>query len=1537
MTKCDKSSDSGDTGGGGLAITGITHCGVVGSFLKTTAGAFALALLLAGPASAAQIESPLDAAPGDIPPAPPGAAAANARADLDGDRIEDALGARIAVSRAGERFDVIVVFEGPGAVGRGRAAAGPFAVTREFSIINGFQAQLTGPQISGLSRAPGLFRISGNGEVTAHDIPSNDDMGATDARIDFNFDGSGVTICVIDTGIDIPHELFVTKGMDSTRFFDAIGGLADPYDDNGHGSHVSGIAAGNGTTSLAVEAIGVAPGANLKVAKVLDGNGSGNDATVLAGIDWCANQPDTDILSMSLGGGPTDGTDPMSVAVNCVADPDYTTEIDGTSLCGGLNDPKIIVVSAGNSGAMWSTIGTPGVAENAITVGSIAEWSGDPSTNWQDDGIYLNSFSSRGPVVDGNENFIRIKPDIVGPGSRVLSAYVFDQNKANEFGIASGTSMSAPFVTGVIALMLQADPTLGVIDPLDSEQLLPHEKVRAILAATAVDRGAPGKDNEYGHGVIDAYAAVAMADPATTSYVPTAYPGYTRLANQTVADVANPPAFPSDDFASWTWEFTATDSITPIAATMIVHETNHADVRCTFFFFGQCMGWTVVSPDLEIKLEQWDGINDKSLNSSWSMVPAVARNVTFSECPARPVNDCGPVGRAEGVHFIPTAGETYRFRVFPTNDGTTLLVGGGFDFEISMGAPVSGLDASFTFDCTDLACTFADTSSDPDGSVVSWLWDFGGAGVPDLTDPQNPSFTYAAGGPYTVTLTVTDNEGNEDSQAAQVTVIDPDANLLPVADFSFTTSDLTANFTDSSTDSDGTVKSWDWDFGDVVGGTSTQRNPSYPYAEAGSYSVTLTVTDNIGDSGSLIKQVTVTAPNEPPAASFVVDTHTVEGDPVCGALLGNKCQFTDTSTDPNDVTDIVSWDWDFGGATSIVGFPVGSGEKWIVEFPSDGPDPVTATLTVTDSAGATGFASMTLPLSAPTFSAPTASISAPADGSTHDAGVSITFTGSASDPKDGDLTSSLAWTADGTSIGTGASASTSLSVGTHTITASVTDTDGLIGDASITVTVNDVPATVHIADLDDESVLAARGRWDAVVSIMVRDDNGAPVSGAAVAGNWGNGASGSNSCTTDGSGQCTITKTRLKGNASPVTFSVSGIDSADLTYASGDNADPEADSNGTLIMLAKPEPAVNQPPVATISAPADGSNFIDGETIAITFTGSANDPEDLDLTSSLSWASDGVGIGSGASVSTILSAGAHTITASVSDGGGLNGTDTISITVGPLPNLPPVASFTVSQNPCLNMTCLLFNTTTDPNGITDIESWHWDYGEGGPASTDEWAPGVGGLVQYAEEGPYTITLTATDSQNVVSTSTVVQVYLTAPSNTLPSATITAPADGSTHDEGASISFTGTASDPEDGNLTASLSWTSDGVNIGSGPSFSVSNLSVGPHTITASVTDSGDLSGQDTISITVVPLPPSAITLSANGFKVKGKHWATLTWSGAATTNVEIHRDGVIVETVAKTASPFDHNIGFKGGATYVFEICETGGGACSATVNVVF
>ncbi|MHA1528138.1 MAG: PKD domain-containing protein [Alphaproteobacteria bacterium] len=1278
MTKCDKGSAGGGKVGGYLAGTAITPArglvddamtryGAIGSVLKTsalktTAGAIALALLMAGPASAASVESQ----PGTAPFAPPGAAVANARADLDGDRIEDALGARIAASRAGERFDVIVMFEGPDAVGRGRAAAGPFAVTREFSVINGFQAQLTGPQIGGLSRAPGLFRISGNGTVTAHDIPSNDDMGATDARMEFvdselnAIDGSGVTICVIDTGIDIPHELFATKGMDSTRFFDATSNLTAPYDDNGHGSHVSGIAAGNGATAMAMEAIGVAPGASLKVAKVLEANGSGSNAQVLAGIDWCANEPDVDILSMSLGGDPTDGTDAMSVAVNCVADPSPGT-------CSGNNDPKIVVVSAGNSGAFWSTIGTPGVAELAITVGSIAEWSGNPATNWQDDGLYLNIFSSRGPVIDefGNP---RIKPDITGPGSNVLSAYVFDQNTANEYGIASGTSMSAPFVTGVIALMLQANPDLGIVDPLDSEGLLPHEKVRSILTSTAKDLGAPGPDNEYGHGVIDAYAAVAMADPATSSYVRTDYPGYTRLPGLNVANSGN-----------WFWPFTVTADmlvipVTPIAGTVTVDGT--FEQTCAVpdpLDPSQCWFWNpgVWTPDLELILEE----ELPPGSDTWFQVAEGSGEVTLSECPARPVPGCGGVGRAEVVHFIPQDVGSYRFRVFPADDASNQGVGGDFDFEVSMGAPVPAGNAapvagfSVTTSVGSLIATFTDTSTDDSGPIASRSWDFGDESPP-LPTELTPSHTYAAAGIYTVTLTVTDNDGETDTDSQSVTVPKP-LNVPPTAGFGVSVSDLEATFTDTSTDSNGTVDSWSWDFGGAgSGGPVDTQNPIFTYDSAGTYQVTLTVTDNDGapDSFGLI-DVTVTdpPPNETPVASFTVDTA-----PICGSMFfDNQCQFTDTSTDANGVEDIVSWNWNFGGGSFVSCLPCdGPGQKMLVRFPAGGDDPVTVILTVIDNAGAPRSTSMTLPISDPLAA----------------------------------------------------------------------------------------PVSVHIADLDDKSALAARNRWNAEVLVEVRDDNDMPVFGAKVDGDWISGTNGTGTCDTGTNGQCTITKSNLKGGVSLVTFSVASIAITGLDYMATENTDPDGDSTGTLIHLPKPGTVPTPPLTAAFSVDNDpcGGMFFPNTCM---FTDTSIDGPDGNI---VLWSWD---IGDGNPQQSTIPGnqilvefpanGPNPVTVTLTVTDGTDATDTTSMTleisdpqtVGD----PPVAGFSFTTT---DLTADFTDGSSDTEG--PIAAWSWDFGDGNSSTVQNPSH------TYGSTGSYDVTLTVTDSNDNSTTSAAQSVTVMAP-------------------------------------------------------------------------------------------------------------------------------------------------------------------------------
>ncbi|NNE84044.1 MAG: hypothetical protein HKN28_08750 [Alphaproteobacteria bacterium] len=204
---------------------------------------------------------------------------------------------------------------------------------------------------------------------------------------------------------------------------------------------------------------------------------------------------------------------------------------------------------------------------------------------------------------------------------------------------------------------------------------------------------------------------------------------------------------------------------------------------------------------------------------------------------------------------------------------------------------------------------------------------------------------------------------------------------------------------------------------------------------------------------------------------------------------------------------------------------------------------------------------------------PFVTIVAPADGTLVMLGEETFFEGTADD-EDGDLKGSLTWTSDLVGpIGNGANPSAVLTLGTHTVTASVDDSAAQTGDDSITVTVSDTPqsTTMAISDLDGASAPAGRGgKWQATVSATVLDNLGNPVSGATVSGSWSSGASGSGSCLTDASGSCDISKGGLKSNASSARFTVTGISHASLSYNSSANDDPDTDSDGTVITVAAP-------------------------------------------------------------------------------------------------------------------------------------------------------------------------------------------------------------------------------------------------------------------------------------------------------------------------------------------------------------------------------
>ena len=161
--------------------------------------------------------------------------------------------------------------------------------------------------------------------------------------------------------------------------------------------------------------------------------------------------------------------------------------------------------------------------------------------------------------------------------------------------------------------------------------------------------------------------------------------------------------------------------------------------------------------------------------------------------------------------------------------------------------------AEFEVDCVDLRCTFADNSDDPDGNIVSRLWDFGDGAT---STERNPSHSYGAAGHYEVVLTVTDNDGASDTQThtAEPSAPPPPPpppppdNEPPHADFDVHCSGLTCTFNDKSKDDDGSIVGWQWSFGD--GATSIEQSPVHTYAISGHYDAVLTVTDDRGGTNT---------------------------------------------------------------------------------------------------------------------------------------------------------------------------------------------------------------------------------------------------------------------------------------------------------------------------------------------------------------------------------------------------------------------------------------------------------------------------------------------------------------------------------------------------------------------------------------------------------------------------------------------------------------------------------------------------------------
>ncbi|MFB7368367.1 S8 family serine peptidase [Streptomyces sp. NPDC056222] len=337
----------------------------------------------------------------------------------------------------GSTLPLIMTFRSNAAAGEVTAFAGA-RTTRALPSVNGAAVKAEKANLkdfwksvhgtvptSGTARpalAAGVGKIWLDGKVKGTLDKSVAQIGAPDAW-KAGYSGKGVTVAVLDTGADLAHPDIKSRVKEAKSFVDG----ETPSDGHGHGTHVASTIAGAGQAG-AVPRKGVAPDARLLVGKVLSDGGWGSDSGVIAGMEWAARSG-AKVVNMSLGGGRSDGKDPMSLAVDAL-----------TAETGAL-----FVIAAGNDGAEES-VGSPGTADAALTVGAVD----------RDD--RLAPFSSYGPRFGD----LAVKPDITAPGVGIIAARALGTTMGTPLSgyhtAASGTSMATPHVAGAAAVLSQQHP-----------------------------------------------------------------------------------------------------------------------------------------------------------------------------------------------------------------------------------------------------------------------------------------------------------------------------------------------------------------------------------------------------------------------------------------------------------------------------------------------------------------------------------------------------------------------------------------------------------------------------------------------------------------------------------------------------------------------------------------------------------------------------------------------------------------------------------------------------------------------------------------------------------------------------------------------------------------------------------------------------------------------------------------------------------------------------------------------------------------------
>ncbi len=509
--------------------------------------------------------------------------------------------------------------------------------------------------------------------------------------------------------------------------------------------------------------------------------------------------------------------------------------------------------------------------------------------------------------------------------------------------------------------------------------------------------------------------------------------------------------------------------------------------------------------------------------------------------------------------------------------------------------PTAGFDWSPEPQNEGAKVLFTDTSTSPLDTIVSWSWDFGGLGT---SDQQNPSFIFVDDGTYTVSLMVTDDDGSTASSSHTVTISD----LAPVAGFTYLPAEPVegspVQFTDTSTSNPDAIVNWSWDLGD--GNTGTGATPSHTYADNGTYTVSLTVTDDDGSTITLSQSVT--AANVPPTVE-AGDDQTVDE--------GVQVDVAGSASDPGD--DDLTFSWDFGD-----GSPAVTGETANHFYATSGI--YTVTLTVVDDDGGEGSDTLTV-----TVNDVALDVNAGPD-QAGDEGDTFSFSGSFTDAANANP-HTYAWSFGdgGMADGTLAPSHTYVEDGTYTVTLTVTNANSESSSDSLLVTVNNVAPSVD-AGPDQTS-----NEGDKVSFASSFTDPGT-VDTHTIAWDFGDGSTASDS----------LTPTHI--------YTDNGAYTVTLTVTDDEGA---ATSDTLTVTVGNLPPAAEAGPDQTVN-----------EGTLVAFSGSATDPGVNDtFTYSWDFGDGGTASDTPTPTHTYADNGIYTVTLTVTDDDGGVGSDTLTVTV----------------------------------------------------------------------------------------------------------------------------------------------------------------------------------------------------------------------------------------------------------------------------------